>query len=33
MVAAVETMAYGGVVPWHGLGFKVEDNLRSFLHS
>ena len=27
MVAAVETMAYAGEVPWHGLGVKVEDNL------
>ena len=23
MVAAVETMAYAGEVPWHGLGVKV----------
>lgn len=27
MVAAVETMAYAGEKPWHGLGVKVEDNL------
>ena len=27
MVAAVETMAYAGETPWHGLGVKVEDNL------
>ena len=24
MVAAVETMAYTGAVPWHGLGEKLE---------
>ena len=23
----VETMAYAGAVPWHGLGFKVNDDL------
>ena len=23
----VETMAYAGAVPWHGLGFKVSDDL------
>lgn len=27
MVAAVETMAYAGEVPWHGLGVKVEDTM------
>ena len=27
MVAAVETMAYAGKVPWHGLGNKVVGNL------
>ena len=27
MAHAVETMAYAGEVPWHGLGVKVEDNL------
>lgn len=27
MVAAVETMAYAGEVPWHGLGFKVSNDL------
>ena len=27
MAAAVETMAYAGEVPWHGLGVQVEDNL------
>ncbi len=27
MVAAVETMAYAGEVPWHGLGVKVENTM------
>lgn len=27
MVAAVETMAYAGEVPWHGLGVRVNPNL------
>lgn len=27
MVAAVETMAYAGETPWHGLGNKVSNNL------
>jgi phage/plasmid-like protein (TIGR03299 family) len=27
MAAAVETMAYAGEVPWHGLGVKVDGNL------
>ena len=27
MVAAVETMAYAGEVPWHGLGVEVIDDL------
>lgn len=27
MVAAVETMAYVGAVPWHGLGNKVDENI------
>jgi phage/plasmid-like protein (TIGR03299 family) len=27
MVAAVETMAYAGKVPWHGLGVPVEDTM------
>ena len=27
MAAAVETMAYAGNVPWHGLGVKVEDTM------
>ena len=27
MAAAVETMAYAGKVPWHGLGVPVEDTM------
>ena len=27
MTAAVETMAYAGDVPWHGLGVPVKDNM------
>ena len=27
MSAAVETMAYAGEVPWHGLGVKVDDTM------
>jgi len=27
MAAAVETMAYAGEVPWHGLGVQVDSNL------
>ena len=27
MSAMVETMAYAGELPWHGLGVKVEDSL------
>jgi hypothetical protein len=27
MTHAVETMAYAGDVPWHGLGQKVDDTL------
>ena len=27
MVAAVESMAYVGATPWHGLGNKVEENI------
>ena len=27
MAHAVETMAYAGQVPWHGLGTKVEGDL------
>lgn len=27
MVAAVESMAYAGTVPWHGLGNPINDNL------
>jgi len=27
MAAAVETMAYAGDVPWHGLGVKVDDTM------
>jgi phage/plasmid-like protein (TIGR03299 family) len=27
MVAAVETMAYAGEVPWHGLGVPVDDTM------
>ena len=27
MVAAVETMAYAGEVPWHGLGVPVSNDL------
>ena len=27
MPDAVETMAYAGQTPWHGLGQKVDDNL------
>jgi len=30
MVAAVETMAYAGRVPWHGLGKKVHPDLTPF---
>ena len=31
MVAAVETMAYAGELPWHGLGTKVPQDL-SLIH-
>ena len=27
MVAAVESMAYVGAVPWHGLGNRVDENI------
>ena len=27
MAHEVETMAYAGKVPWHGLGRKVSDNM------
>ena len=27
MAAAVESMAYAGEVPWHGLGVQVDSNL------
>ena len=27
MAHMVETMAYAGEVPWHGLGVQVEENL------
>ena len=27
MAHQVETMAYAGQVPWHGLGVKVSDDL------
>ena len=27
MAHEVETMAYAGEVPWHGLGVKVDDTL------
>ena len=30
MVAAVETMAYAGQVPWHGLGKKVPADLTPY---
>ena len=30
MVAAVETMAYAGQVPWHGLGKKVPADLTAY---
>lgn len=26
----IETMAYAGLLPWHGLGIKVEENLTPF---
>ena len=29
MVAAVETMAYAGELPWHGLGKKVPQDLST----
>ena len=29
MAHEVETMAYAGSVPWHGLGFPVSDDLSS----
>ena len=27
MAHQVETMAYAGEVPWHGLGVKVDNNM------
>ena len=31
MAHMVETMAYAGLTPWHGLGVNVEDNLMSII--